>query len=271
MQRALTSDEKNIIQAAFVSPQFKNIPEENQASELGLLILKIEILYSIKEENLNSDDDIILIHNFFKKHYRSLTLAELLEAAELNLKDELKVEYSSGHWSQINPYGYIDLKFLTKLISTYQVRKIDAFREFRMFSVNPMENKSLPQDQHTNEDWYKSLVKYIKEENQMPLIYPFEFVFIHMWNAGMIKESKQELQEFYNQIEAKVVLEISSERKSALLNLPIDAKGMADRFSMQIAKNKYHSIADPKNTQAICRKEFVIKKLQYLIKDDKVS
>ena len=172
-------------------------------------------------------------------HYHYITPEEFVYAFELNVMGEYQEE--------VMHFQSFDMPFVTRIIGYYRHRKAESEKE----AQNLEQEKQLPQQKSTNEDFYNGLVAYFEKNKEFPVAWNYSAVYEHMKAHDMVTESLEWKQKFKQDIEQRMKDDMVTQKlksRDALERIKID-----DAFT-------------PDSVVARCQREYVIYKISQVKK-----
>jgi len=173
--REVSKHDQAIIEAACAFPMLMNIPEAEQESAFRDAMTYIIVACSIKTENIPSAIQMNVMLQYFRQHYRTLTMAELKLAVDLNFTKTVAPENQAGPEFRVKHFQCIDIDYLTQVITNYRYDRMKAFAELKKVTAVPVERQL-----EAPKASLQSLINWYKENGSMPLTYDWIAAFEQM-------------------------------------------------------------------------------------------
>lgn len=179
--RAVSKAHQEVIRAASSYPMLMNISEDLQEGELRQVLGYLVIMHSIKEENEPSDEQINIMLALLRSQFRTVTMAELKLAADINIAKPLPANDSEkGPNFRAKPFQCIDVEFISTILHNYQHEKMEAFKAFRQAAPSTRIKGELQAPPAS----LQSLMKWYQEKKELPMTYNWLLVFDDMRKEG---------------------------------------------------------------------------------------
>lgn len=200
VKKSINKIDAMIVQSAASSPMLLNLTDEEAEDLLRKALAKIGLVCGIKTPP--TDIETSLLINFLRKHYRTLTIAELETAFELNMIGELG--------EKIHHFHNLNIDFVTSVVNAYKWgRKLTAFKAFKI-----AENSIKTEQKNMNpKEAFESLVQLTEELGRVPDFFVWHKAYEHFKSIGLETRSLEEMKSFKKQVEK----EIKSKKTQELL------------------------------------------------------
>jgi len=165
--REVSKQDRDIIHAASAYPMLVNIPDEEQEDAFRTALSYIIVACSIKTENMPSPMQINVMLQYFRNHFRTITMEELKLSVDLN--------FARDEEEKVKHFQCIDIEFLSSLITKYRYDRMKAFTEINKVVAVPVEKQL-----NAPKASLQSLIGWYKEKGEMPLTYDWVEVFEQM-------------------------------------------------------------------------------------------
>ncbi len=164
--------------------------------DLRIILAKVKILCGIKE--IPSDEMVLMMMGYLRKHLRTFTLEEILLAAEMNLSGEVH----DGSGKRIEHYGQLDIVFISSLLRGLTLRKHQAFKKIRELRDDqaPRERKVA-----SPKECYDGLLEHLKHHMEFPEFWNWSATFQYMYSSNCFKETDEEMAAWFAKESEKVL------------------------------------------------------------------
>lgn len=145
-------------------------------------------------------EDILLLSKFIMDHHKDLTVEMISEAISLFVADKLQARPFHGH------YQSFSATFLSPILNAYRIyksRQIEKQKDREPTKVRNLDVRAL--------DAYNGVVKYIKEEKQLPYFMDWHLVYHYLINIKQIDLSNEEKVRFKEGVKSKIQLELKQQ------------------------------------------------------------
>lgn len=192
ISHALSTSDRQIIEAASVSSMLMNIEEADYLEAIRPTLARIGFLAGIKTPP--TEAEFQLLANFLRKHFRTTTVAEIEIAIELNMIGQLG--------ERIEHFHKLNADFVSAVLTNFKYkRKIEAFKSMKVAQNSLKEETTLKM---TDQQAFETLSKIFEETGAPPIAFCWSKAYNYYISIGLEVRTIEERNKFKEEIQKKI-------------------------------------------------------------------